>query len=352
MKARIARIVALSVLAVLIPAIAARTPALTKTTTGATTTTGAASGAPAAYTVAPSGEVVWSQAGGPWRPLREGQLLNSGDKIRTGTHGAVSIMFAGGTVARLDAGTTVEIRAVSARGWTKGAVRSPEGAQANRTLAARLYQSAGRIWVHVVRRVNSVLSFEVETPAAVAGVRGTIFTVAVASQIRTTVSVWEGVVDVKPSSRPEVQTTPPVRASEGQEVHVEKGKGPVLYARLTWQENELWKAVDPWLKSEEERSHKLRVEEDGDKSDGKDKDRHKGDDTGSAFSQPSSTEKPEGESDHPDSGSGGNGSSSGGQEAHEGDSSGDHGESGDQAGKGDGERDGDDDGDGEPEQRG
>lgn len=342
MKARIARIVALSVLAVLIPAIAARTPALTKTTTGATTTTAAASGAPAAYTVAPSGEVVWSQAGGPWRPLREGQLLNSGDKIRTGAHGAVSIMFAGGTVARLDAGTTVEIRAVSARGWTKGAVRSPDGAQANRTLAARLYQSAGRIWVHVVRRVNSVLSFEVETPAAVAGVRGTIFTVAVASQIRTTVSVWEGVVDVKPSGRPEAQTIPPVRASEKQEVHIEKGKGPVLYTRLTWQENELWKAVDPWLKSEEERSHKLRVEEDKDK----------GDDTGGFSSQPSSTEEHKGEGDHSGGGSDGSGSGSGGQEAHEGDVSGGHDESGGQGGKGDGERDGDDDGDGEPEQRG
>lgn len=273
------------------PASAAQAPLPVKTDVdahaqpgGSSNVNGNGNGVPTAYALAPTGEVLWSQAGRPWRPLRDGQLLAPGDKIRVGAGGGVSVMFAGGTVVRLDPETIIEIRGLSAQGWNPSgggtgqvgdALRktTSESPPAARTLAARLYQSAGRIWVHVVRRVNSALSFEVETPAAVAGVRGTIFTVAVSTQ-QTTVSVWEGTVEVKPAkdaARPDVA---PVRVTSRQVVRVEKGRSPSLFQYLTPDEDYYWRQAGSWLKDEEERTKKLRtedgeVEEQDDESGGK-----------------------------------------------------------------------------------
>ena len=84
----------------------------------------------------------------------------------------------------------------------------------------RLFLWLGRLWLNVRKGLKNI-DFRVETPAAVAGVRGTFFTVAVDAKGVTWVGVAEGRVAV---SRPDGSGT--VDLSPGDATVVEPGKAP------------------------------------------------------------------------------------------------------------------------------
>jgi len=84
----------------------------------------------------------------------------------------------------------------------------------------RLFLWLGRLWLNVRKGLKNI-DFRVETPAAVAGVRGTLFTVAVDAKGVTWVGVAEGRVAV---SRPDGSGT--VDLSPGYATVVEPGKAP------------------------------------------------------------------------------------------------------------------------------
>jgi ferric-dicitrate binding protein FerR (iron transport regulator) len=57
--------------------------------------------------------------------------------------------------------------------------------------------NSGQVWNDVGRLKTKRANFHVETPQAVTGVRGTVFTVVVAPDAKTQVAVVKGIVDVR-----------------------------------------------------------------------------------------------------------------------------------------------------------
>jgi len=115
--------------------------------------------------------------------LGQAQNVKTGDALRTGKDAWVELSWVDGTRLKLDPGTTMTIRKC-----TFNALHRVE------TSSFRV--DIGRIWVRVIKALTRGSKFEVETPAATAGIRGTVFAVEVAADGGTDIAVWDGSVAV------------------------------------------------------------------------------------------------------------------------------------------------------------
>jgi hypothetical protein len=105
-------------------------------------------------------EVQWAAAGasdGQAVPAR--QTVRAGDRIRTGPGAAARLVYFEGTAIDVGAETGLRVERLE---------RSAGG-----NIVSRIVQTAGTTVSRVVRLVDPAASFEVETPAATAFVRGT-----------------------------------------------------------------------------------------------------------------------------------------------------------------------------------
>ncbi|PKK91727.1 MAG: hypothetical protein CVV64_03430 [Candidatus Wallbacteria bacterium HGW-Wallbacteria-1] len=103
-----------------------------------------------------------------WKPAAKNSVVKFGDSFRTGADSRAELLYDDGTVFRMASATTIEM-----------GVRSINMLQ-------------GNSWVKVVKRASK---FEVITPTATAGVRGTVFDVEYQEKLRKTmVSVYSGKV--------------------------------------------------------------------------------------------------------------------------------------------------------------
>ncbi len=127
------------------------------------------------------------QAGGGYAPVAVGGTLAEGDRIRTGAASRTEMKLRDGSLVRLGEKSQFTLQA---------STFGPKASQ--RHFSGKLL--AGRVWAAVVKLVGADSSFEVSTPNAVAGVRGTRFAAAVEPSGETTVRVYEGTVLV--SNRP------------------------------------------------------------------------------------------------------------------------------------------------------
>jgi len=122
-------------------------------------------------------------------PLEVGKLVHAGDVIHTDADSSVELRWArwaGGTRIKLGPSTKFTVkRAVTNR--SSGEEES------------RLRLDEGSIWVRLRRALAGKSKFEVETPTAVAAVRGTIFKVTVDPDGASHISVWKGSVAVEPT---------------------------------------------------------------------------------------------------------------------------------------------------------
>lgn len=111
--------------------------------------------------------------------LVQGAEISSGDVIETGGSGKVSLSLPDGSGLKLLADTSVELL---------------ELLESN---AIRLTLQSGSMWLYVMSLRLSISreKFEVKTPIAIAGVRGTEFTIEVAEDGTTTLTVLEGIVE-------------------------------------------------------------------------------------------------------------------------------------------------------------
>jgi hypothetical protein len=110
-----------------------------------------------------------------------GKALAVGDEVRTDAHGFGEIAYTEGSLVRLDSNTRYVVT---------------ELARDADTHVTRARMDAGRSWHRVEKLSNSKSVYEVETPTAVAAVRGTTFLV----DCRTPVCVFtvvEGSVEVR-----------------------------------------------------------------------------------------------------------------------------------------------------------
>ncbi|HLH23848.1 MAG TPA: FecR domain-containing protein [Chloroflexota bacterium] len=105
-------------------------------------------------------EVQWSPGGSDaWQSVPARQTVAAGDRVRTGSGASARLIYFEGTVTEIGADTGLLVQRLE---------HSPDG-----NIVTRLFQSAGTTVNRVVHLADPAASFEIETPAATAFVRGT-----------------------------------------------------------------------------------------------------------------------------------------------------------------------------------
>ena len=131
------------------------------------------------------------------RELKDGETLKPPVTIKTGANGRANIVFADGSVARVDQKTEFTLKEGS---------YNPE----NKRLVNRIFLSVGRVWSKIVQLATPDSAWEVETSHAVATVRGTTFGISTDGKISKvlgsehTVSVTP--IDKKTGARAEAKS--------------------------------------------------------------------------------------------------------------------------------------------------
>jgi len=134
-----------------------------------------------------SGQVAVQRGGaGDFTPLAAGAGIRSGDVVKTGAKSEAEFAWQDGTRWKLSPDSNLTIQT---------ALFNP----AKKSEVSRLRLESGQILVRVVRPMPLASRFEIETPSALATVRGTILCVAVRGS-ETQVKVFQGRVDVSDTS--------------------------------------------------------------------------------------------------------------------------------------------------------
>jgi len=148
-----------------------------------------------------SGDVDVKQ-GDTWTAAETSMELHESDSVRTGDNSSVSIILFKGSIIRLDSNTEVTLKEI---------IEDEE-------TSVTIEQNAGRTW-STIQKVSGIDNYEVETPTAVASVRGTSFDVNVSGGI-TIISVIKGSVNV---SATENETTYTVTLNQNYSITIDSG---------------------------------------------------------------------------------------------------------------------------------
>ncbi|HTB21402.1 MAG TPA: FecR family protein [bacterium] len=144
---------------------------------------GTADGSVAATAVSVTGDVRL-QMGDGWQTVQVGQLLTQGDRVVTGDDSALQMVLADGSSVALGADSELSLASVGS------------GAPGSVTLLSL----ARGLLDTMVEKLKLGSRFEIETPYAVAAVKGTDFEVSAAGQ-GAAVTVNQGTVQMGDSSR-------------------------------------------------------------------------------------------------------------------------------------------------------
>ena len=143
-----------------------------------------------------SGTVEVQRSGqGEFKPLASGNIVAVGDVVRTGKDGQAEFTWADKTRWKLAPNTQLVVAKASLNSTKK-------------TEVSQFRLDAGKVFVRIVKSLTPDSKFEVETPTAVAAVRGTVFSVEVKDG-KTNVETFAGHVRV---------------SSEGQQKMVDPGE--------------------------------------------------------------------------------------------------------------------------------
>jgi hypothetical protein len=135
--------------------------------------------------------VVQPNGRGAFIPLSQDDFIKTNDVIRTGSDGIAEFKWADGTRLKVEPSSHLTVKKA-----TYNMARKADESQ------FRLAQ--GTIFVRIVKALSPQSRFEVETPTAVAAVRGTIFMVKV-DGTKTRVAVHKGAVNVKSQTEENVR---------------------------------------------------------------------------------------------------------------------------------------------------
>lgn len=126
---------------------------------------------------------IQSAAADGWRSASAGESVEEGDRLRTRPLSGATLVFFDGSTTDLEGGTEVALMRMSAL--------HDDGAR-----VILLHQASGRTYSRVQPLPDPASRFEIETPTALAAVRGTEFALDVEADGTTRVVVVEGVVNV------------------------------------------------------------------------------------------------------------------------------------------------------------
>lgn len=144
----------------------------------------AADAAPAGTIAAVTGTAEVYPAGGrAWKPAKSGMKVFAKDNCRTGVASYMEIRWTNGGIMRLGEKSCLTVS------------RRPDTSDIS---SAKVL--SGRVWVAMKKIAGTGQRFSVESPTAVAGIRGTVFRMDVGSDTGTDVAVYEGKVAVGPGA--------------------------------------------------------------------------------------------------------------------------------------------------------
>ncbi len=124
---------------------------------------------------------VWTQVpGSDEAPARVGETLAPGTKIRTGADGHAEVSFEDGSILIVQSNSSLVL----------SGIKRPKRKKTS------ILIFFGRVWNKVSRKLGERLSYEINTPIVVCGVRGTEFEAAVGDDGSVRVWVDEGIVEV------------------------------------------------------------------------------------------------------------------------------------------------------------
>ncbi len=120
----------------------------------------------------------------------------------------------------------------------------------------------GTVIVHLLKNAARLMEFYIETPTAVAGVRGTIFAVEVSAEAKTRVSVWEGRVAVQSLTAPAQVASQTVLLAHGEAAVVDTDESPPAVVRQADEFNQLWEPRRYWLDEQQRWEEEVHSAED------------------------------------------------------------------------------------------
>lgn len=196
-----------------------------------------------------------------WKPARLRAKVFLNDQLRTEVESSTELLWANGGVLRMAEQSSLTVT---------------EQPKEENSLDPGLKVLKGRVWANMHKISNTGKQFSVESPTAVAGIRGTIFRVDVGADSSTDVLVYEGKVAVGPGTairdttkkdttgRKEVEG--PGEVEGPQEVTLEKWVTIVAGQQIrversgtfkTWQFDQSKDSSDTWVKYNLERDKAL-----------------------------------------------------------------------------------------------
>jgi len=145
-----------------------------------------------------SGDIQIKHDGGSWISAQNGMDLYQSDSIKTGDNASASIVFFKSSIIRLDGNTEVSLQEI---------IQNDDGTN------VKIKQDAGRTW-STVAKISGIDNYDVQTPTAIASVRGTSFDVYIKPDGKTDVGVGRGIVNVSKIKNGEILGTIEVKKNE------------------------------------------------------------------------------------------------------------------------------------------
>ena len=162
---------------------------------------------------------------GKWQTAKEGGLLQQGDKIKTGAKSSCILKWSQGNVLKLKAFTTITIDKLE---------KNPAAGAEN----SSINMSSGKVMGKAKKLKGAESSYEIRTPTAIAGVRGTKLGVGVDADETTSVECLEGIVSVRGTAGGEVVL------NKREKTRVRKGEEPQTPSELTTEEEAAFEELE------------------------------------------------------------------------------------------------------------
>jgi hypothetical protein len=148
-----------------------------------------------------------------WEKAEADMPVYPGDMVKTEAKSEAELILDDGSMLRIEEKTTIEVVDSKIEG---------EGETTKKSFLLNLL--SGKTLNNLKKLINKESKYNVATKTAVAGVRGTEFSVECEEEI-TEVAVFEGEVDV--TNKTETAEGEAVKVSQNQQTTVEKGKVPL-----------------------------------------------------------------------------------------------------------------------------
>jgi hypothetical protein len=192
-----------------------------------------------------------------WKPAHVRARVSLNDQLRTDVESSAEVRWVNGGVLRMAEHSTMSVT---------------EQPKEENTSEPGVKVLQGRVWANMQKISNTGKKFSIESPTAVAGIRGTVFRVDVGADSSTDVLVYEGKVAVGPGTAIKDSTKKdttgrkevggPAEVEGPQEVTLEKWVTIVAGQQIrveksgtfkTWQFDQSKDSSDTWVKYNLER---------------------------------------------------------------------------------------------------